>query len=66
MLTLSPLQILANFCLFLTILMAIALQRVFFGPLRAIEVEVRGDPFLVDATLRLTDRLFVRTLSASL
>ena len=39
--TLSVSQILANFCLFVTLVVALALQRIFFGRLRAIEVEVR-------------------------
>lgn len=40
------LQILVNFCLFLSLMLGIGLQRIFFGRLRAIEVEVRPPRFL--------------------
>jgi len=38
-------QILANFCLFVSLMIGITLQRIFFGRLRTIEVEVSSSSF---------------------
>ena len=39
---LEPLQVLFNFGIFLTLCFAKVCQKIFFGPLRAVEIEVSG------------------------